>query len=195
MRLRKYLNQTNSSGNPSSLTNMLPGGNGSIVTGTTGVPMLSSPQIEVEAMEVMDVTASGSTPTPAKAGKLLVMDPTVATIGAGGGAFRQSASAAAAIGRNKCGVVTIPGQASEATAASGTSNGTKATIIVDGPVMAYCTTDGTHPISAGSLLVADGSGNLTTNGTQVAGTVLAVAAGALAISQPATLVPVVMGGF
>jgi hypothetical protein len=176
---------------------LLPGGAGVQVAGNNVKPFISGPRIEEYATEVLDVTASGSTPTPAASGALLVMDLTTGTIG--GATWRQSTQANQSIPGGQYGIVFTPGQASEETASGGTATGTKAVVITDGPCQALLTTNpvNTTAISAGMGLAADGKGNLTYAGASpAAGVVLARAAGSMAanISVP-TLTNVYVGGY
>ena len=143
------------------------------------------------------MTASGSTVTPAASGKLLVLDATTGTVGAA--TWRQNTQANKAVPRGQYGIVFTPGQASEASAANGTSTGTKAQVVIEGPCAALLTTAPTNTtaISAGMALSADNAGNLTYAGASPgAGTVLATAMGSLAtgISTP-TLTFVDVGGY
>lgn len=192
--------------NPSGLTSLLPGGtSGAQVAGTQAAPGMVAPRREGCEQEVLDVTSvpsSGTLATPAAQGKLLVQDLTVNAINPAskrGGTWRLSATASAAIPYAKFGVVMISGQNSPnlklITAVSGTSQGVKAQVIYDGPVAAYCTTTGTA-IAPGTLLGADGAGNLTPIASPAAGEVLAIAADTLAASTSTpTLVAVDVGGY
>ena len=117
----------------------------------------------------------------------------------GGGTWRLSASANAKIPRGKYGIVMIPAYndpQDPVSATSGTSQGLKAQVVTEGPIMALCQTNNAITITPGTLLAADGAGNLhAAPGSPGAGEVLAVAAGTLgwSIATP-TLIPVDVGG-
>ena len=201
--LLKLFAQTTGSGNPSYLTNLLPGGAGVQVAGTTVNPYISGPRLEEVQRNVYDCSASISVPTPQASGKLLILTPQLgggATIGIpGASVWNQSTRAGQPIPQGAYGVVFTPARSQEETAASGGATGSQATVVTNGPVNALLTTGPTTTtaISAGMLLAADGAGNLTYAGaTPAAGTVLAMAMGSLAtgISTP-TLGPVFIGGY
>ena len=229
MPLHRLYNVVSGSLNPSYLTGLTPGGAGVQTAGVSTNPGVSAPRLEESTIEVFDVTApttlsavAGATtyPTPAAAGKLLVLDP-ISSIG--GARWKQSNVNMQPIARGQYGIVVaagLPQNASnnDAGPAIGFSNsggtavineaayGTKAVVMYDGPVQAFVTTNSTQAISAGSPLGADGAGNLmlvstpALNSTNVAvaapGQVLARALGPLAasISTP-TLVNVYVGGY
>jgi hypothetical protein len=94
---------------------------------------------------IIDATAS----TPAPLGALV-------TIG-GTGTWAESTSLGASLPPGNYGIITVP-----ATAVNG-----QATIVTSGIVNALCTT-GSNAIAAGSLLIADGSGGLTTPSPSIA---------------------------
>jgi hypothetical protein len=212
--------------NPSYLTGILPGGAGTVVAGVTTNPGISAPRLEESTIEVLDVTAPTTLsavtnavtyPTPAPAGKLLVMDWTSAI---GGSRWKLSNVNMQPIARGQYGIVVAAGAVQNVsqndagpaitTNPSGTTNineaqfGTKAVVMYDGPVLAFCTTLSGQAISAGSPLGADGGGNLmlvstpsfATPGVAAPGQVLARALGPLAasISTP-TLIPIYVGGY
>lgn len=205
MALRRLYNLITATANPSYLTNLLPGGAGSQTAGTTANPGLAQPRRETMEQEVLDVTANGTTPTPAAQGALLYEDLTVNSTVAGsstGATWRQSATANAAIPYGKFGVVMISGQNSTVgnpvSATGGTSQGIKAQVVYDGPCLALCTTNTNQAtITPGTLLSADGLGSLQkAPGSPNAGQVLAVAAGSLNWKiATQTLLPVDVGGY
>lgn len=209
MPLHRLYNLTTGSGNPSYLTGVLPGGAGVQTAGTSANPMISAPRLEESVIEVLDVTgpagtlsaAAGTPAAPAAAGKLLVID---AANSIGGAKWKQNTILRQPLARGQYGIVVSAGQASEAgtmtTSSSGAiaSQGSKAVVMYDGPVQAFCTT--TNPstaISAGMPLGSDGSGNLTAVPLgSAAGVVLATAAGSLAASTSTpALVNVYVGGY
>jgi hypothetical protein len=98
---------------------------------------------------VLDSTAS----TPAAQGKLEVFKASTTT-------WLQSAVANTALPMGQYGIVATP-----ALTAGGTAN---AYVAVRGVINALCTTSSAPAIAAGSLLVSDGSGNLTTPATLAA---------------------------
>lgn len=227
MPLHRLYNLTTGSLNPQYLTGLNPGGAGAQTTGTQTNPGISAPRLEESTIEVLDVTAPTllsavpgaiTYPTPAPAGKLLVMDP-ISSIG--GARWKLSNQSMQPIARGQYGIVVgagLPQNASnnDAGAAIGYSNaagtqvfneaayGTKAVVMYDGPVQAFVTTNSAQAISAGSPLGADGGGNLglvstpsfATTGVAAPGQVLARALGGLAasISTP-TLTAVYVGGY
>lgn len=205
MPLKRLYNTTTGSGNPSYLTGVLPGGAGAQTAGTSANPMISAPRIEETALEVFDVTAptliGTNTPgTPAPAGKLLVIDPPNSI---GGAKWKLNSTKNQAVPGGLFGIVFTPGQAAEtgacvSSSSGNISQGSKAVVVVEGPVNALVTSVvNTTAISAGMQLAADGAGNLTYAGASpAAGTVLAIALGPVAsnVSTPATI-PVYVGGY
>jgi len=202
MALRQLYNITSGSGNPTRLTGLLPGGAGVQVTGNSTNPFISGPRIEEVIQEVFDVTASGSTVTPAASGKLLTLQPALGGLGAGvpgGATWAQNTIPNVCVGVGTFGIVSTPGVASEASASGGVSTGTKAQVVISGPVNALVTTSPTNTtaISAGMALAGDNAGNLTYAGASPnSGAVLATALGSMSASISApTLMPVYIGGF
>lgn len=231
MPLHRLYNVTTGTMNPSYLTGILPGGAGVQTAGVTTNPGVSAPRLEESTIEVLDVTAptllsavAGATtfPTPAAAGKLLVLDP-ISSVG--GARWKLSNLNMQPIARGQYGIVVSAGQtpqsqtgfqdAGPAVAFSSSSAGasvneaqfgTKAVVMYDGPVQAFVTTNSTQAISAGSPLGADGAGNLMLVSTPAyaatlvpvaqPGQVLARALGSMAasISTP-TLMSVYVGGY
>lgn len=205
--LRQLYKTSTATANPSQYTGLLPGGAGVQTSGKTPNWGISAPILEAESMEVLDYTAPtlitpGVTPgSPARAGKLVVLDP---VNGAFAAIWKQNTVIQQAIPAGQYGVVTAAGQVSEAGTAVGSSNGnisqgSKALIVKQGPVQAYVQgTVGNVAISAGMPLASDGAGNLTYAGASPsAGTVLATFADALianTISVP-VLANVVIGGY
>lgn len=194
--LRKLINLTTSSYNPPGL-GFLPGGAGVLVPGSSVAFGISAPYIEQFIAEVNDTTASGSTPTPAPRGTLLVMNAASGQIG--GASWTKSNVANKPIPGGQYGIVFTAGQATEETASGGVGTGSVATIVTDGPTQAFLTTNPTNTtaISAGMSLSADGFGNLTYAGASpAAGVVLATALDSMAtnISVP-TLRNVYVGGY
>lgn len=204
--LRQLYQQSSGSLNPSSLTNLKPGGAGAATSGTLTTPGISSPSLENVQLEVLDVTAptlitaNVTTGTPAPAGKVLVWDPVNSAFGA---AWKLNSVKNQAVPGGQYGVVVKAGVAADSGVCVGTSNGNisqgaKALVVTEGPVQAFCTSVvNTTAISAGMPLAADGAGNLTyAGGSPAAGTVLATAAGNLSgsVSTP-SLLNVYVGGF
>jgi hypothetical protein len=197
MALRQLFELSTSSYNPSNITKLLPGGAGVQVAGTSPNPGISGPRLEEYETRALDVTATGSTPTPAPTGTLMVMNAITGTIG--GSTWSKSNQAAQRLARGQYGIVNIPGQATDETASGGLGTGSDCYIVTDGPIMALVTTGPTTTtaISAGMWLGADGAGNLTYAGTNPSsGAVLATAMDSMAtgISTP-TLKNVFAGGF
>lgn len=152
--LRQIYNLTGGQGNPSYLTDILPGGaGGNAVAGTTPVPFIGSPAVEPFDLGVNDYTPGA----PAIAGKLLVLSPNIS----GGAGYARSQAPAAALPFGAYGIVSSPGLN------DGISIPPQAQIRQLGPIQAYCTTANNAPISVGSFLVADGLGNLTAPATFV----------------------------
>lgn len=163
--------------NPSTLTNLLPGGAGIQVAGINTDPGISAPYIEDYILEVFDVTAptlitpaAGTTKfyqgTPAPAGKLLVLDPV--NSGPGGWLWKQNSIVRQVVAGGQYGIVYKPANVTNVGNAVATSNGNiaspgdKALVVVDGPIQAFVnTTVGGIAVSAGMPLAADGAGNLT----------------------------------
>jgi hypothetical protein len=206
MSLRRLYNTTTGSLNPSYLTNLQPGGAGSITAGSSTNPGISAPRLEEIAIEVLDCTAptllgvTAQAGTPAAVGKLLVLDPTTSI---GGANWVLGTVKNQPIPRGQFGIVISAGLASEApstfaTVGGNRSTGTKAEVIAEGPIQAYVeTTVGGVAISAGMALASDGAGNLTYAGASPAvGTVLARALGPVAssVSIP-VLTNVYIGGY
>ncbi len=177
MELRLY-DTTTGSGNPSAL-----------IGGSETAPWLSGPSAELIVRTVNDQTATA----PAAAGKLLVRRYTNAD--AGGSNFIENATLSQACPRFGFGVVLSPPGENYIAGVAQSRVGEESIIVCEGPAMAFCTTGATTPIAAGTLLGADGAGNLTPIASPAAGEVLAIAIGALAVSQAATLVPVIVGGY
>lgn len=168
--------------NPSYKTGLQPGGAGVQVLGTSTNPGISAPRLEESTIEVLDVTAptllaaAGTAnfnqqfSTPALQGKLLVMD---SITGAFGSKWKLNSTVKQAVARGQFGIVYAAGAAQNAansdagfavstSAGNEAQFGTKAVVMYDGPVQAFCQTSvGGIAISAGMPLAADGAGNLT----------------------------------
>lgn len=144
----------------------------------TGPPMVPGPKLVPWYEGFVDV---GS--TLATAGQLVVLQATAANLA--GGNFLKSSVAAQVLLRGEYGIVTSP--ASSATSATGMC-------VKQGVVLALCITSGTA-IAAGTLLAADGAGNLTVApGSPTPGQLLARSLGVLASSTSTpTLVLVYVG--
>lgn len=144
----------------------------------TGIPMVPSPKLVPWYEGYLDV---GS--TLAIAGQLIVLQATAANLA--GGNFLKSSVAAQVLLSGEYGIVT--GAASSATSATGMC-------VKQGVVQALCVTSGTA-IAAGTLLAADGAGNLTVAPTTpTPGQLLARSLGVLASSTSTpTLVLVYVG--
>ncbi len=208
MSLRQLYQVSTASANPSSLTNLQPGGAGVQVSGTTTNPGISAPYIEQIVREVLDITAptlitQGVTQgTPAPAGKLLVWDPYNTAFGAG---WKLSSIKSQSLGSGTFGVVYKQGDPTQAGPATSSVNGNiaatsnaRAQVVIEGPVSAFInTTVNATAISAGMPLSADGAGNLTYAGASpAAGSVVAIAAGNVAASTSVpVLTNVYVGGF
>lgn len=169
------------SGNPSQLTDILPGGANAIVAGTQPNPWIGVSKIEPLEREVFDNTAAG----PATNGQLIGMDPTAVANSIGGGNWILNASAGQKYGTFGCGIVVKPA----------TAVGESCLVRVSGVVAAYVVTDGTHAVAVGTPLVADGSGHLTAVATPTFGQVIAISLGTQAISLGPLLVPVFLASY
>lgn len=207
--LTQLYQQSTGSMNPSSLTGTLPGGAGSVTTGTVTAPGISAPTVEAWHQEVLDATApslitSGKTlGTPAAAGKLLVADLTNGSFGA---IWKLAGlPKLTPYGMGTFGIVSRAGDPNSAGVCVGTSNGNLATgtnaradVILEGPAQAYINTTVTNTaVSAGMTLGSDGAGNLTyTGASPAAGATLAIAAQTVGagISIP-VLASVYVGGY
>jgi hypothetical protein len=217
-----YLNASGTGSlNPSYKTGLQPGGAGVQVSSTSVNPGISSPRLEESTIEVLDVTAptllaaagtanaSQQLCLPAPQGKLLVMD---SITGAFGARWKLNATVKQAIPRGQFGIVYVAGAAQtlsqgppdagyavSTSAGNEAQYGTKAVVMYDGPISAFCQTSvGGIAISAGMPLSADGAGNLTAfSGTPNAGTVLGTYADATLATS--TSVPVLrniyVGGY
>lgn len=189
MILRVYDTQMGSGG-----ASVIPAISSSSATSTP--PMLAQPKAEPILRTVIDQTASA----PAAVGKLLVRRYT-GTGDALGANFIQSATANASIPRFSFGVVVktpplIPGASYPDGGAGVAQVGGESQIVCEGPVNALVTTN-TVACAAGTVLVADGSGNLTPAvGTPAAGAALAIAVGTLTtgVTVP-TSTAVIVGGY
>lgn len=153
--LRNLWNVNYSSGNPSSQTSILPGGaGGNAVAGTTPDPFIGIPTIEPFALTVNDQTPAYLAANGAAQGNLVVLPygllPGLAS-NSGAGYWTLSAFYSRAHAQFAYGIVNV----------SNSAMGSAATIINVGPAQALCTTT-TNAIAVGSLLCADGLGNLTT---------------------------------
>ena len=202
--------------NTSYLTGVLPGGAGTQVAGVTTNPGISAPRLEESTIEVYDVTAptllsavanATTYPTPAAAGKLLVLDP-ISSIG--GARWKQSNVNMQPIARGQYGIVVGAGlpqniNNNDAGPAVGFSNsggtlvvneaqyGTKAVVMYDGPVQAFVTTLSGQAISAGSPLGADGGGNLMLVSTPAINNVLGTNLQNVAVAQPGQVLARALG--
>lgn len=154
-----------------------------------GKPFLSGPILEPDDLTVLD-----NTPTaPAIKGKLLVTQFLATNTGMGN--FIQNTTAAIPLPQKFYGVVVAPVNTIAQPASVYPTLIQQVRITFRGPALALVTT-GATPIAVGNPLVADALGNLTLAGaTPAAGTVLGYAMVALAASQPATLMNVLMGGY
>jgi len=144
-----------SSGNPSSQTSILPGGaGGNAVAGTTTIPMIGIPTLEPIARMVNDQTPAYLAANGALQGNLMVLGyglPPGITSNSGGGYWTLSQTYARAHAPLSYGIVNV---------APGLGIGQQPTIVCNGPIQALCTTT-TNAIAVGTLLCADGLGNLT----------------------------------
>jgi hypothetical protein len=144
----------------------------------TGIPMIQAPKLVPWYEGFVDVGT-----TLAIAGQLVVLQAAAANLG--GGNFLKSSVAAQVLLRGEYGIVTTP--ASSAQSATGAC-------VKQGVVPALCITTGTA-IAVGTLLAADGAGNLTVAPTTpTPGQLLARSLGVLASSTSTpTLVLVYVG--
>lgn len=151
-------NITMPSGNPSSLTSLLPGGAAVQNAGTTAVPFLAGPRIEQVMREVLDATAVAGVPTPAAQGSVI-------------SAYFLSGSTGAAIWQvptlsggphlyGQYGIVWKQGSPFSIDAAP-LGSGDGAMVVVNGPAQALCITPTAGgAIAPGTFLCTDGAGNL-----------------------------------
>jgi hypothetical protein len=155
MALLNLWSQNMSSGNPSSQTSILPGGaGGNAVAGTTTIPMLGVPTLEPIARMVNDQTPAYIDANGAQQGNLVVLGyglPAGITSNVGGGYWQQSQAYARAHAPLAYGIVNV---------CPGLGIGQQVEVICNGPIQALCTTT-TNAIAVGTLLCADGLGNLT----------------------------------
>lgn len=150
-----------SSGNPTGVTSILPGGAGVITAGTTPVPMVGTPTLEPFAQGAADATnlyqPNGSGTGYAIQGNLVVLPRSLpngitAANQAGGGYWVVSNGYATPHAPFTYGIVNV----------SNAQAGSEIPQIVNvGPAQALCTAS-TTAIAYGSLLCSDGQGGLTT---------------------------------
>lgn len=144
---------------------------------STGIPMVPAPKLIPWYEGFVDV---GS--TLAIAGQLVVLQANAANTG--GGNFLLSSVASQVLLTGEYGIVTSP--AASKTSATGWC-------VKQGIVPALCLTTGTA-IAVGTLLAADGAGNLTVApGSPTPGQLLARSLGTLAINLGPTIVLVYVG--
>ncbi len=158
-------NTTDASGNPSSLTSLLPGGVGPAqTTGTTAVPFLAAPRVEAMEREVLDASQTGGLATPAVQGNVLALNPALSA-NTGGALWTLPTIAAgydpfASLQEGEFGIVVKAGS----TAAIDTNpvgSGVGAMVVIWGPCNALCVAPSAGgAISPGTLLASDGAGNL-----------------------------------
>ena len=155
MALLNLWNINFSSGNPSSLTSILPGGaGGNAVAGTTTMPMIGLPTLEPIERMINDQTPAYVAANGALQGNLVVLGyalPAGITSNNGGGYWTLSQFYGRAYPPLAYGIVSV---------AQGLGLGGEAKIVCNGPIQALCTAT-TNAIAVGTLLCADGLGNLT----------------------------------
>ena len=167
--LLSLYNLTEIQGNPSFLTNLLPGGAGTQVAGTVATPWLATPRAETLFREVVDVTQvfgspTGSSASAAITGQAMILSPQPLNTGAGLWVVaNQNAGVTpgAGYGEGQVGIVAKQGSqilSDQLPAGSGVGGVLVAT---QGPVSALCVTPtGGGAIVIGTLLGLDGAGNL-----------------------------------
>ncbi len=153
--------QYNQTGNPSYLTGLAPGGAGTTQNTATApseyAPMVGYPTQEPIAIEFLDNAVNGVTGSaPVAQGGYVAVQPG-ATNGAGGSqfAFSQAYGHRAPLGQ-----YAIVNKVSGISTTDIDEPGGEGLGITNGPIQALCTT-GANAIAAGTLLCADGNGNLT----------------------------------
>jgi hypothetical protein len=148
---------TAASGNPSSLTSLLPGGVGVQNAGTSPAPFLSAPRVEQILREVLDTTSAGGVPAPAPIGALLSVDFTIVQ---GGQNWNVSPVAQDPKLDGQFGIVFKSGSTNPIDDLP-LGSGSGALIVTSGPAQALCITPTAGgAIAPGTLLAADGAGNL-----------------------------------
>lgn len=167
--LLSLYNNTELQGNPSWLTNILPGGSGTTqIAGTTAVPFIAFPTEETVNRTVLDFTyynanpaytttpqAPGQTTMPAINGQLVVVQALTGNSGAAN--WQLSQIAQQKLPQYGYGIVNGPALNDDTIS----NPGCEASVVVQGPINAFCVTGSTVAIAPGTPLVADGSGNLT----------------------------------
>jgi hypothetical protein len=147
------------SGNPSSMTSLLPGGAGVQVSGTTSVPFLASPRVEQIVREVLDISSSGGLATPAVNGNLLVLNFSAAN-NSGGGLWQLPQVVGASHIPGAFGIVLKAGSTASIDE-NPVGSGVGALVVTQGPVQALCVAPSAGgAIALGTLLESDGTGNL-----------------------------------
>jgi hypothetical protein len=153
-------NTTMASGNPSSLTSILPGGTTGVVTaGTTPTPFLGFPKLECMEYDVLDATTTNGLATPALSGNVLAWNPLLASNN-GAALWTIPSQPFSPYGTGQYGIVIKPGS-TLAIDENPAGSGVGATVVFQGPCQALCiapTAGGA--IAAGTYLGTDGSGNL-----------------------------------
>lgn len=144
------------SGNPTGVTSLLPGGANVQTAGSTAVPMVSTPTCSPFAAMVLDNTPTYLNASGVAQGNLVILPQALpngltAANQLGGGYWQQSSIYAQALPPLTYGVVNV----------SNSAQGSECQVYMSGPVQALCTAS-TTAIAYGSLLCADGLGNLTT---------------------------------
>jgi hypothetical protein len=155
MALLQLWNINMASGNPSSLTSILPGGaGGNAVAGTTPVPMVGLPTAEPLDRSCNDQTPAYVAANGAIQGNLVVLPyglPAGITSNSGGGYWSLSQFYARQHAPLSYGIVNV---------SQNSGVGQELFVCCNGPVQALCTTT-TNAIAVGTWLCADGLGNLT----------------------------------
>lgn len=158
MSLLTLYNETMASGNPSSLTSLLPGGAGVQNTGTTAAPWIPAPKVESILREVLDTTSAGGVPSPAAVGNVISVDFTSSPTG--GQNWSISPKAGSPKLEGQYGIVFKPGSANSIDNLP-LGSGVGALVVIEGPAYALCITPTAGgAIASGTFLTNDGAGNL-----------------------------------
>ena len=159
MSLLTLYNISEASGNPTSMTGLLPGGAGVQVAGTISNPFLAAPRLEQQVREVLDATSVNGVPSPAPTGSLLIWNPLLS--GNTGAALWTVPNQPNAVAlESQYGIILKPGSPFLIDSLP-LGSGDGAEVVFNGPCNALCvapTAGG--PITPGAYLVSDGSGNL-----------------------------------
>lgn len=154
--LRQLKNINMSSGSPTGVVSLLPGGAGVQTAGSQANPMVGTPSLDFFLGGCVDNTPLYLAAAGTVQGQLLALpyalpNGLTAANQAGGGFWQQTGGYSVPYGRDSYGVSFI----------SNSATGSETFVVTSGPCQALCTAS-TTAIAYGSLLCSDGLGNLTT---------------------------------